>query len=116
VKNTPTVVNTPVPDISKEKIVFATASGLRIINDDGTNLQSLTDVEGDNFPVCSPDGKKIVFINYREGRNLYVINSDGKGRKKITENLSVLPYIEWLKNGKTMFFGVEFSENLYYTT
>ncbi len=116
VKNTPTVVNTPVPDISKEKIVFATASGLRIINDDGTNLQSLTDVEGDNFPVCSPDGKKIVFINYREGRNLYVINSDGKGRKKITENLSVLPYIEWLKNGKTMFFGVEFSENLYYTS
>ncbi len=118
IKNTPPVPkNTPapVPDISEGKIVFATTSGLKIVNDDGTNLKSLTDAEGDNFPVWSPDGKRIVFINYREGRNLYVINSDGQGRKKITEHLSVMPYIEWSKNGKIMFFSVEFLENLYYT-
>lgn len=118
VKSTPVIktpVITPVPEISKERIVFATTSGLKIINNDGTGLETLTDVEGDNFPVWSRDGKKIVFINYREGRNLYVVNSDGKGRKKITERLSVMPYIEWSKNGKTMFFSVEFSENLYYT-
>ncbi|MEQ8188083.1 MAG: hypothetical protein ABRQ39_08945, partial [Candidatus Eremiobacterota bacterium] len=80
-----------------------------------TGLKSLTDTEGDNFPVWSPDGKKIVFVNYREGRNLYVINRDGKGRKKITERLSVMPYIEWSRTGKSVFFSVEFSENLYYT-
>lgn len=115
VKNTPVMIITPVPQVREEKIVFATTSGLKIINKDGTNLKDLTTVEGDNFPVWSPDGKRIVFINYRQGRSLYIINRDGTGRKKITENLSVMPYVEWTKSGKTMFFGVEFAENLYYT-
>jgi len=115
VKNTQVIINTPVPVLPEEKIVFATNSGIKIINNDGTNLKDLTTVEGDNFPVWSPDGKRIVFINYREGRCLYIINRDGTGRKKIAENLSVMPYAEWAKIGKIMFFAVEFVENLYYT-
>jgi len=63
---------------------------------DGSDLKRITDSEGDeNWPDLSPDGTKIVFSypkyypSYRilsEDSEIYIINSDGSGRKKLTDN------------------------------
>ena len=118
VTNTPTpeIIITPTPsEKPHNKIVFAAEEGLRIIYANGTGLSNLTDEEGDNFPVWSPDGKKIAFINYREGRNLYIINSDGTGRKKISNTGSVLPGLAWSSDGQSLLFSAESPDELYYS-
>jgi len=109
---TPTPLSTPPPS---GRIVFATDKGLRIINSDGSNLKSLTDRDGDDYPVWSPDGSKISFVNYRDGRALYIINSDGTGRKRLLNKFSVTGYPSWSIDGLALFFAVEFQENFYGT-
>jgi TolB protein len=57
-----------------------------LMNEDGTNLRRLTEnIDGDAFPVLSPDGKKIVFESNRNRTpsepfntsDLFVMNTDG---------------------------------------
>jgi Tol biopolymer transport system component len=51
---------------------------------DGTNIQQLTFTRADeNFPMYSPDGKKIAFISRDELTELCIMNSDGKKRESI---------------------------------
>jgi len=64
-----------------------------IMDPDGTNVQNLTRTTDQHefFPKASPDGTKICFMSY-EGqgderkRNLFLMNPDGSGRKRIVEN------------------------------
>src|SRR5262245_54713591 len=66
---------------------------LYLCNADGSNPVNLTrtpDVE-EVFPKPSPDGSKICFVadegkGEAKVRNLYYMNSDGSGRRKIAEN------------------------------
>ncbi|MCK4629232.1 MAG: PD40 domain-containing protein [Sedimentisphaerales bacterium] len=64
-----------------------------VMDPDGSNRKNLTNTPDvhEFFPQGSPDGKKICFVAYQdEGekriRCLYLMNSDGSGRKKIVEN------------------------------
>jgi Tol biopolymer transport system component len=54
-----------VPVVSKDgtKIVYATGSGLAVVNTDGTGNHSISSDPNDFKPIWSPDGTKIYFEN-----------------------------------------------------
>jgi TolB protein len=61
----------------------------------------------DIYPSVSPDGKKIVFISYQTGTSeLYIMNIDGTGQKKLTETLPENPIADttWTPDGKNILF------------
>lgn len=80
------------------KIVFGVgrfrgpSSDVNIMNADGSNLRRLTgtsDSGNDGDPCFSPDGTKIVFGGNRFGNGeVYVMNIDGTGEKRLTQDLS----------------------------
>ena len=56
----------------------------------GTNVIRLTnDVEAENYPACSPDGKKILYQRDYNGAAIYVINIDGTGQQRIGGLLAI---------------------------
>jgi hypothetical protein len=69
------------------KIAFTTSGGgISVINPDGTGLA--TPAPGGNFgPAYSSDGQKIAFTSNRDGNaEIYVMNSDGSGQARITND------------------------------
>lgn len=59
-----------------------------VINADGTGRRQITNnaFPIDEQPAWSPDGSKIAFVSHRPGdtnRNVYVMNSDGGGRRAL---------------------------------
>lgn len=70
----------------------------------------------DEYPVWSPDGKKIAFYSDVSGdREIYVMNSDGTGVTQLTKNPGVDEDPEWSPDGKRIMFRSERDEgsNLY---
>src|SRR5438046_2252695 len=66
---------------------------LYLMNADGSNSVNWTRTPNidELYPKPSPDGAKICFVAdegkaLKKVRNLYVMNSDGTGRKKIADN------------------------------
>ena len=64
-----------------------------VMNADGSNPVNLTQTpkEHEHYPQVSPDGRKICFsVDQGESRDavrsLYVMDSDGKNRKKLVDN------------------------------
>src|SRR6266540_479261 len=64
-----------------------------VMNADGSQPVNLTSTpkEHEHYPQVSPDGTKICFsVDVGEGRDavrsLYVMDSDGKNRKKLADN------------------------------
>jgi TolB protein len=62
------------------------------MNADGSGARNLSrnpeppgDDGKDNSPVVSPDGRRIAFLSERSGTyQIYVINADGSGLKRLT--------------------------------
>ena len=76
------------------KIVYESFRGkdweLVVMNADGSGGRNLTNTPDadDMYPHASPDGKKICFVvdqgqGVEKSRSVYVIGSDGKGRRKV---------------------------------
>lgn len=63
-----------------------------------TKLTSITRLAA-NGPVWSPDGSRIAFISYRE---VYVINADGSGEIKLTDDLIVGGPVIWSPDGRQL--------------
>jgi TolB protein len=74
------------------KIAFTRTSGATpnrpdvfTMNTDGTHLMKLTgETEGAYSPDFSPDGKRIVFVGWKGGNKLYVMNADGTDIRRLT--------------------------------
>jgi TolB protein len=56
------------------------------MNADGSSVTRVTDTSGsDSSPVWSPDGTRIAFESFREGKSeVYVVNADGSGLTRLT--------------------------------
>lgn len=96
-------------------IAFETQAGIHLINADGTNMRRLPGTKpGDQGPRWSPDGSRLVFWRDEDSEGdrveigeIYVINADGSGRKKITKN-SAIPkahFPDWSPDGTLIAFG-----------
>ncbi|MFH1228296.1 MAG: hypothetical protein V1701_10405 [Planctomycetota bacterium] len=85
-----------------KKIAFVSGAlskgDIYVMGADGSNPQNLTKNKSDDYgPVWSPDGKKIAFvsqspvaledgsIDYYDPAEIYVMNADGSGLKRLTE-------------------------------
>jgi Tol biopolymer transport system component len=81
------------------KIVFASPSGIKVMDADGAKQKSLTSTPsgsgfGDLLPSWNPTGRKIVFARLSQTANitvsdLYTIDTDGKNLRRITEGSDV---------------------------
>lgn len=100
------------------KIVFASnRSGnfeIWSMNANGSGLRRLTSAVGtDDDPQWSPDGKRIVFTSERDHQSsnpqlvtaeIYVMNADGSGQRRLTSN-SVEDWVPtWSPDGKRIAF------------
>jgi TolB protein len=64
------------------------SSEIFMMKSDGSGATNLTsDSAKDNYPTCSPDGRRIVFQSNRDGNDeIYVMNADGSNPVNITNN------------------------------
>ncbi|MFB0534657.1 MAG: hypothetical protein ACETWR_06715 [Anaerolineae bacterium] len=72
---------------------------------DGTGITQLTSDTSDTNPEASPDGKKAAFMSLREGNwEVYVMNIDGSGIKRLTNNGDTDGLPIWSPDGQTIAF------------
>jgi TolB protein len=85
------------------------AAEIYLMNGDGTNVREIThNTTGENFPVLSPDGKRIVFESNRLRKesdpvnwvSLYVMNVDGTGEASLVPGNSA----SWSPDSKSIAF------------
>ena len=87
---------------------------------DGTGMKRLTSHSGyDIHPFWSPDGEKIIFNSTRERENqndpdifeIYLMNTDGTEKIRITQDLGVSTYAAFSPNGKSIVYRKIIGEN-----
>ena len=67
--------------------------------------RALTSGNNDIRPRFSPDGSKIVFESFRDGRpQIYVMNSDGSGQTRLTNNTAYETAPSWSPDGTKILF------------
>ncbi len=70
-----------------------------------TNIQPITDINDDTAPTLSPDGQKIAFMSRRSGNwEIYIINTDGSGWQRLTDNPAQDGLPTWSPDGKALAF------------
>jgi dipeptidyl aminopeptidase/acylaminoacyl peptidase len=97
------------PTISSEQLVFKgwgnTAFGLRLAAPSLQDIETVTNVEEDTAPILSPDGEKIAFMSRREANwDIYVINVDGSGLTRLTEDPAQDGLPAWSPDGNAIAF------------
>lgn len=66
--------------------------------------ETLAPVEN-SYPRWSPDGKRIVFQSTRDGNfEIYVMNADGSGQRRLTHQLEADRQPDWSPDGKRIVF------------
>lgn len=68
---------------------------------------------GSHSPAVSPDGSKVAFISARGGSSpdLYVVNMDGSGLKRLTKNDDDESSPAWSPDGKTLLYSSRYKGN-----
>ena len=81
---------------------------------DGTELRNLTNnlQRSDRYPAWSPDGDKIAFASYANGDyGIFVMNPDGTGTIRLTDNIVWGYSLAWSPNGTKIVFDALHSGN-----
>ena len=93
------------PDVSENKIVFAHANDLWVVDRNGGDAMRLTSDEGaESDPCFSPDGKWIAFTGqYGGNTDVFVVNADGGRPKRLTWHPGSDTVQSWTPDGRVMF-------------
>ena len=77
------------PTYTKGKVAFSYLGDIWTANENGTNLQRLTDNGArDVYPRYSPDGNWIAFSSNRDGNfDVFVVRTERRGRRDQPANL-----------------------------
>lgn len=82
-----------------------TGIGLRLATPLLENIQPLTDLNEDTAPALSPDGRKVAFMSRRDGNwEIYLINADGSGLQRLTNNPAEDGLPAWSPDGRALAF------------
>jgi len=90
------------------KIVFECEKDIYIMDENGDNLDNLTNSEFVDWAPCwSPNGEKIAFSSAREDDecHIYVMNPDGSDIERLTNNKEEEKILVDWRSGST--FGIE---------
>lgn len=95
------------PDGRRIALAWASAteaSGITVIDADGTGLRRLTD-GADSHPSWSPDGRRIAFVRAPAdvSSTLMVMTDDGGGARVLATALATRP-AHWLPDGRSLLF------------
>jgi Tol biopolymer transport system component len=105
------------------QIAFSSTRGgslpqLFVMDGDGGNVRQLTEREGE-YPSWSPDGSQLVFMSQEPaGANnyeIYVINSDGSGARRLTDSPGSDGWPVWSPDGRLIAFSSERADCRYST-
>jgi Tol biopolymer transport system component len=91
-----------------DKIVFAAAGKIEVVNTDGSGLTELTPGAYDSDPAWSPDGSKIAFITGGDD-HVSVMNADGSDLRMVSPLPSRNP--AWSPDGRTIVFSAKEGEH-----
>ena len=92
-----------------KRIAFGYGDAIYVMNADGTSPVKITDVyqfyPSEISPSWSPDGKSITFMeDGANGSDIYIIRTDGSGRRQLTRNFIILADPAWSPDGKKIMF------------
>ena len=91
----------------KNKIIYAILVALAALALSGCfpNMMGQQQQSVKTDPVYSPDGMKLAFISTHDGDpEIFVMNADGTGLKKLTENTAVDAAPSWSPDGGKIVF------------
>jgi len=87
------------------KILFLNDTDIWVINADGTGQKRLTRTEKCNYPVWSPDGKRIAFHQIGENSGICLIQTDGNNPNLVPGTEKIVGRPCWSPKGDELIFG-----------
>ena len=79
--------------------------GLYVMNDQGTGQELLVADPSATAPAWSPSGDEVAFMSNRDGNwELYVVNEDGSGLRRLTNNAANDGLPTWSPDGQSLAF------------
>jgi hypothetical protein len=85
---------------------FAMGNSIRVVDATGENHAVVRQLKGHLWtPVWSPDGERIAFCHYADGRGqIYVMNADGSGARNVSRNAYCDRSPAWSPDGRAIAF------------